>query len=66
MVRARYIFTKAWIMAAATVCIIRPTGSLKPGVIMFLLTPFALIADIVRQRFGALLGRKPSGSVQGR
>jgi hypothetical protein len=50
-------------MAAATVCIIRPTGTLKPGIIMFCLTPVAMVADILCHRFAKLLGRNRAMSV---
>jgi hypothetical protein len=66
MASSRYIFTKAWIMGSATVCILRPTGTLKPGIIMFVLTPFVLVADMLRHRFSKLLNQKPGAGVQPR
>jgi hypothetical protein len=60
-----FIVTTWWVILAAALCILRPSGSLKPGIIMFALTPFPLVFDIVRRKFSATLNkpaaRKPGG-----
>ena len=57
--RNPFIITTWWVIVAASLCIVRPDHSLKYGVAMFAFTPFALIIDIFRRKFGAALKGKP-------
>ena len=44
-----WVLTKAWIMIATAVTVIRPAfgGNVKAGLVLFLLTPFMLLADML-------------------
>ena len=50
-----FVITMWWVIVAASLCVLRPDGSLKMGVIMFALTPFLLVVDIVRRKFSNAL-----------
>ncbi len=66
MARPQYSITVGWILIATTAAVLRPFGTLKLAIVLFCLTPVALIVDVVRRRFSAILGRKPAAGVQTR
>jgi hypothetical protein len=45
------------VVLAAFVCVLRPTGTLTPGIILFVLTPVPLIFEIVRRKFQTTLNK---------
>ena len=53
--RNPFVITTWWVIVAASLCILRPNGSVKIGIIMFAFTPFPLSVDIVRRKFSAAL-----------
>ena len=66
MAQPRYTFTVGWILIATTAAVFHLFGGLKFAIVLFCLTPFALVADIVRRRFSSILGQKSPAGVQGR
>ena len=57
--RNAFIITTWWVIVAASLCVLRPNGSMKAGLYMFALVPFALVIDIVRRKFSAALKAPP-------
>ena len=66
MAQPRYTFTVSWILIATTFAVFRPFGGLKLAIVLFCLTPIALIVDIMRRRFASILGQKAPAGVQPR
>ena len=55
--RNPFILTTWWVIFAAGLCVLRPTGTLKPGIIVFVLTPLPLIFEIMRRKFKMALNK---------
>ena len=66
MARPRWTFTVSWILIATLAAILQAFGGLKFAIVLFCLTPIALVVDIMRRRFSDILGQNAPTGVQPR